>query len=61
VTTLRNPHAGLLVVAVVASCLVAPADGRAADGAGEYLADIGTARASAALAAVDGKVYVIGG
>ena len=60
-TSLRRSHAGLLVVAVVASCLVAPADVRAADAAWELVANIGVARASAAVAAVDGKVYVIGG
>ena len=60
-TSLRRSHAGLLVVAVVASCLVAPADVRAADAAWELVANIGVARASAAVAAVGGKVYVIGG
>ena len=59
-TILRKPHAGLLVVALVACGLVVAADARAAD-AWEYIAGIGVARASAAVAAVDGKVYVIGG
>jgi N-acetylneuraminic acid mutarotase len=61
VTDLRQLHAGLLVVAVVASCLLAPADARAADDAWELVANIGVGRASAAVAAVDGMVYVIGG
>ncbi len=60
-TSLRRSHAGVLVVAVVASCLVAPADVRAADTAWELVANIGVPRAAAAVAAVDGKVYVIGG
>lgn len=59
-SNLRTPLAGLVVAAVVACCPISPAGARAAD-PWELVSSIGVARASAAVATVDGKVYVIGG